>query len=209
MPRAFSTIAYTPSVRRAQERYGSRGMYAGFDTDPNARDRVTPRDQAFIEEVDTFFMASVGENGWPYVQHRGGPRGFLKVLDERTIGFADFSGNRQYISAGNLAHDARVMLILMDFRTSGRLKIWGRARIVHERDEPELLARLKVPGYRARIERAYVITVEALDINCPQHITQRFSIAELTGIAADPDGRAALRDVLAPAATSTPAKEPT
>jgi predicted pyridoxine 5'-phosphate oxidase superfamily flavin-nucleotide-binding protein len=209
MPRAFSTIAYTPSVRQAQERYGSRGSNAGFDTDPHARASVTAQDQAFIENVDTFFMASVGETGWPYVQHRGGPRGFLKVLDERTIGFADFAGNRQYISAGNLEHDARVMLILMDFRTQQRLKIWGRARIVHEREEPELLARLKVPAYRARVERAYVITVEALDINCPQHITQRFSIAELTDIAADADGRAALREMLAPATASIQAKEST
>jgi predicted pyridoxine 5'-phosphate oxidase superfamily flavin-nucleotide-binding protein len=209
MPRAFSTIAYTPSVRQAQERYGSRGSNAGFDTDPHARASVTPQDQAFIENVDMFFMASVGETGWPYVQHRGGPRGFLKVLDERTIGFADFAGNRQYISAGNLEHDARVMLILMDFRTQQRLKIWGRARIVHEREEPELLARLKVPAYRARVERAYVITVEALDINCPQHITQRFSIAELTDIAADADGRAALREMLAPATAAIQAKEST
>ncbi|HEX8602747.1 MAG TPA: pyridoxamine 5'-phosphate oxidase family protein, partial [Pseudoduganella sp.] len=162
MSRAFSTIAYTPSVRQAQERYGSRRSNAGFDTDPHARASVTAQDQAFIENVDTFFMASVGETGWPYVQHRGGPHGFLKVLDERTIGFADFAGNRQYISAGNLEHDARVMLILMDFRTKGRLKIWGRARIVHEREEPELVARLKMPDYRARVERAYVISVEAL-----------------------------------------------
>lgn len=201
MPRAFSTIAYTPSVRQAQERYGSRRSNAGFETDPHARASITAHDQAFIEEVDTFFMASTGETGWPYVQHRGGPRGFLKVLDERTIAFADFAGNRQYISAGNLAHDARVMLILMDFRTRGRLKIWGRARTVHRNEEPELVARLEMPGYRARVERAYVIAVEALDINCPQHITQRFSIAELTELAADPDGLAMLREVLRPAAT--------
>ncbi|MBQ5940629.1 2Fe-2S iron-sulfur cluster-binding protein [Massilia sp. AB1] len=196
MARAFSSIAYTPSVRRAQERYGSRAANAGFDIDPNTRDRVSERDAAFIERVETFFMASSGENGWPYVQHRGGPRGFLKVLDERTIGFADFAGNRQYISAGNLEHDARVMLILMDFATRGRLKIWGRARIVHERDEPELVAKLEVPAYRARIERAYVITVEAFDFNCPQHIVQRFSEEELVEMAAEPAGRAMLGKLL-------------
>src|SRR5688572_36883 len=102
MARAFSTIAYTPSVRRAQERYGARVANEGFDLDPNRRDRVSERDAEFIATVETFFMSSRGENGWPYVQHRGGPRGFLKVLDERRIGFADFAGNRQYISAGNI-----------------------------------------------------------------------------------------------------------
>jgi predicted pyridoxine 5'-phosphate oxidase superfamily flavin-nucleotide-binding protein len=205
MPRAFSSIAYTPSVRRAQQRYGSADFNNGFDDDVQARDRVTPQDRGFIEHVDTFFMASVGESGWPYVQHRGGPRGFLKVLDERTIGFADFSGNRQYISAGNIDNDARVTLILMDFATRSRLKIWGRARIVHQQDDTALLARLAHPGYRARVERAYVITVEALDFNCPQHITQRFSAEELVQLAASPDGRAFLSEVLAQASASDPA----
>lgn len=207
MPRAFSRIAYTPSVRQAQERYGSRAANAGFDADPVARDRVTERDREFIENVETFFMASVSETGWPYVQHRGGPRGFLKVLDERTIGFADFSGNRQYISAGNLEHDGRVMLILMDFARRARLKVWGRARIVHESDEPDLVTRLEVPTYRARIERAYVITVEAFDFNCPQHITQRFSEQELVQMAAEPDGRAYLCDLLGLAASPAPPAE--
>lgn len=194
MPRAFSTLAYTPSVRRAQDRYGSHAADAGFDAD--AHDRLTPHDRAFIEHVETLFMASTGENGWPYVQHRGGPRGFLKVLDERTIGFADFGGNRQYISTGNLEHDGRVMLILMDFASRQRLKIWGRARIVDAAADPELLARLALPGYRARIERLVTIDVEALDVNCPQHIVQRFSAAELKEAAADPDGRAWLAATL-------------
>jgi uncharacterized protein len=196
MARAFSRIAFTPSVRRAQERYGSRAAYARLDADPQARDCLTPRDHAFIENVDTFFMASVGETGWPYVQHRGGPPGFLKVLDERTLGFADFAGNRQYISTGNLAHHARVMLILMDFAHRGRLKVWGRCRIVHEADDPELLARLEVPTYRARVERAYVVTVEACDINCPQHITQRYSREELARMAGEPETRAWLQALL-------------
>jgi hypothetical protein len=184
MARAFSTIAYTPSVRRAQERYGSRTANEAFDLDPQRRDRVSQRDAEFIATVETFFMASRGENGWPYVQHRGGPRGFLKVLDEETIGFADFSGNRQYISSGNIANDDRVMLILIDFATRRRLKIWGRARIVHEREEPELIARLEVPTYRARVERGFLIKVEAFDFNCPQHIVQRWSEEELNAIAA-------------------------
>ncbi|WP_088708070.1 2Fe-2S iron-sulfur cluster-binding protein [Noviherbaspirillum denitrificans] len=178
MPRAFSQIAFTPSVRVAQERYRSREANAAFDLDPNARNVVTGAERQFFLEVDTFFMASTGENGWPYVQHRGGPKGFLKVLDDRTIGFADFAGNRQYISAGNLSNDDRVMLILMDFANRRRLKVWGRARIVHESSEPELIALLEVDSYRARIERGVVIQVEAFDFNCPQHITPRFTEAE-------------------------------
>ncbi len=203
MARAFSTIAYTPSVRRVQERNGSRAMNARLEADVPAHDSVTAYDKAFIEDVDTFFMSSVGETGWPYVQHRGGPRGFLKVLDEHTVAFADFAGNRQYISAGNLEHDGRVMLILMDYRIRGRVKIWGRARMVERKDDPELLARLEMPGYRARVERACVITVEALDINCPQHITQRFSIPELAELAADPDGLAMLRELIGTAQAPT------
>jgi ferredoxin-NADP reductase/predicted pyridoxine 5'-phosphate oxidase superfamily flavin-nucleotide-binding protein len=179
MPRAFSQIAYTPSVRAAQARYGSRDANTGFDADPNSRNTVSERELEFIPTVETFFMASVGENGWPYVQHRGGPKGFLKILDERTLGFADFAGNRQYISTGNVAHDDRVALILIDYAKRRRLKIWGRARIVHENDEPDLIARLEVPTYRARVERGYVITVEAFDFNCPQHITPRFTEEEI------------------------------
>lgn len=184
MPRAFSQIAYTPSVRAAQSRYGSRAANAGFDLDPNTRNVVTEREIEFIPSIDTFFISSVGENGWPYVQHRGGPKGFLKILDERTLGFADFSGNRQYITSGNVMHDDRVMLILIDYATRRRLKIWGRARILHEDEDPELIARLEVPSYRARIERAFVITVEAFDFNCPQHITPRFTEQEIAQHAA-------------------------
>lgn len=183
MARAFSQIAFTPSVRAAQDRYGSRAANAGFDAAPDARDRLGALDRAFIGAIDTCFLSSVGDNGWPYVQHRGGPPGFIKVLDEHTIGFADFAGNRQYISAGNVANDGRVMLILMDFANRARLKIWGHARIVHEHEDPALVARLEVPTYRARIERAYVITVSALDYNCPQHITPRFTERELAEMA--------------------------
>jgi len=196
MPRAFAQITYTPSVRAAQERYGSRDANAGFDLDPNTRHTITERELGFIPNIDTFFMASVGENGWPYVQHRGGPKGFLKILDERTLGFADFAGNRQYISAGNISHDNRVVLFLIDFAARRRLKVWGRARIVHESEDPQLVARLEVPTYRARIERAYVITIEALDFNCSQHITQRFTEEEF----------AALNEQMAPSAMPTPAK---
>lgn len=192
MPRAFASIAYTPSVKRAQEHYGTRDANAGFDDDPEQRRFITARDAEFIDSVETFFMASVGETGWPYVQHRGGPRGFLKVIDAATLAFADFRGNGQYISTGNFDHDGRTMLILMDFARRIRLKIWGRAKMIGAGDDPELLAKVKVEGYRARVERACVITVEALDFNCPQHIVQRFSQDELVQMARDPDTRAAL-----------------
>lgn len=179
MARAFSQIAYTEPVRAAQALYGSRDANNAFDRDPDPGNTLTERERAFISSVDTFFIATVGANGWPYVQHRGGPAGFLKVLDERTLGFADFSGNRQYITAGNVMHDDRVALILINFRHRERLKVWGRARIVHEHERPELIARLEVPTYRARVERGYLITVEALDFNCPQHITPRYTHEEV------------------------------
>ncbi|MFL6710959.1 MAG: pyridoxamine 5'-phosphate oxidase family protein, partial [Massilia sp.] len=143
-----------------------------------------------------FFMASVGETGWPYVQHRGGPRGFLKVIDAATLAFADFRGNGQYVSTGNLDNDGRTMLILMDFARRIRLKIWGRAKMVDAKDDAELVAKVKMDGYRARVERVCVITVEALDFNCPQHIVQRFSQDELVLMARDPDTRAALFHLL-------------
>ncbi|MFL6708849.1 MAG: pyridoxamine 5'-phosphate oxidase family protein [Massilia sp.] len=196
MARAFSTITYTPSVRRAQERFGTRRANAGFDDDPEARKFITPRDADFIDQVETFFMASVGETGWPYVQHRGGPRGFLKVIDAATLAFADFRGNGQYVSTGNLDNDGRTMLILMDFARRIRLKIWGHAKMVDAKDDAELLAKVKMDGYRARVERVCVITVEALDFNCPQHIVQRFSQDELVLMARDPDTRAALFHLL-------------
>ncbi|MGH8522972.1 MAG: pyridoxamine 5'-phosphate oxidase family protein [Gammaproteobacteria bacterium] len=137
-----------------------------------------------MAERDSFYIGSVGENGWPYVQHRGGPKGFLKVLDEKTIGFADFRGNRQYISVGNVNEDDRVSLLLMDYPNRQRLKLWARARIVDPNEQPELVARLEMPTYRARIERGIVMTIEAVDWNCPQHITPRYTQAELEGLIA-------------------------
>ncbi|WP_019404186.1 pyridoxamine 5'-phosphate oxidase family protein [Chelatococcus sp. CO-6] len=184
MARAFAKIAFTPSVKAAQTRYGSRATYAGLDTAGDTHDVITPREATFIEARDGFYQASVGEGGWPYVQFRGGPRGFLKVLGERTIGYADFRGNVQYISVGNIAADGRVALILMDYANRRRLKIWGRARIVHEDEDPGLVARLENPAYRARVERAVVITVEAFDWNCPQHIVPRFTEDEIAALTA-------------------------
>lgn len=182
MPRAFSTITFSAAVRAAQEQYASREHNSLFEDDPNERNTISERERELIPQIDTFFMSSVGQNGWPYVQHRGGPPGFLKILDEHTLGFADFAGNRQYISAGNVMSDDRVMLILMDFAHRRRLKVWGCARIIHAGEQAGLLARLHMPGYRARIERGYIITIQALDFNCPQHITARYTEEEYFGI---------------------------
>lgn len=180
MSRAFADITFTPSVKAAQVRYGSRADNAFFEEAEDPRNTLTKMDAEFIQARDSFYQATVSENGWPYVQHRGGPSGFLKVLDERTLGYADFSGNRQYLSVGNMAQDERVSIILMDYAQRRRLKIWGHARIIHEDEQPELIARLEVPTYRARIERGILIRVDAIEWNCPQHITPRFTEAEIT-----------------------------
>jgi predicted pyridoxine 5'-phosphate oxidase superfamily flavin-nucleotide-binding protein len=184
MASAFADIAFTPSVKAAQSLYGSRQANRGFELAEDPRNSLTPREIAFIAERDSFYQATVSESGWPYVQHRGGPKGFLKVLDERHIGYADFRGNVQYLSVGNLNANERISLLLMDYPNRRRLKIWGRARIVHEADAPDLIAQLEVPAYRARVERGMLITVEALDWNCPQHITRRYSEAEMQGLLA-------------------------
>lgn len=184
MANAFAEITFTPSVKAAQSLYGSRQANQGFELSEDARNKLAEREIEFIAERDSFYQATVSETGWPYVQHRGGPAGFLKVLDERTIGFADFRGNKQYLSVGNLNANDRISLILMDYPKRRRLKIWGRARIVHENEEPELIAQLEVPSYRARVERGIVIHVEAYDWNCPQHITPRYSEAEIDSLIA-------------------------
>lgn len=180
MARAFAEIAFTPSVVETQKRRGSADGYAKFlEADAARGDRIGPVEAEFIAARDGFYQATVAESGWPYVQFRGGPAGFLKVLDDRTLAYADFRGNRQYLSAGNLAADARISLIMMDYPNQRRLKVWGRAQLADIADQPELVLRLHDPSYRARPERAVVISVEALDWNCPQHIPQRLTLAEL------------------------------
>jgi uncharacterized protein len=179
MGHKFAEIAFTPTVKALQERLGSRANYArleGADADRNHI--LGPSEAAFIAQRDSFYMASVSETGWPYVQHRGGPEGFVRVLDEKTIGFADFGGNRQYVSVGNLSKDNRVSLFFMDYPNRTRLKLLGRVKLF-EPNETETLAKLTVPGYRARIERGFLIAVEAFDWNCPQHITARFAPAQI------------------------------
>jgi len=178
MGHKFAEIAFTPNVKKAQEENGSRRSYQRMEGGDTRNDRLGDSEVAFIAERDTLYLATVSETGWPYIQHRGGPPGFIRVLDDKTVGFADFRGNRQYISVGNLANDDRVSLILMDYPNRARLKILGRARIVGKSDET-LLQQLNLPDYRAVIERGFVITVEAFDWNCPQHITPRFTLTEI------------------------------
>jgi uncharacterized protein len=172
-----SDIVFPPAARRAQAERGSARAYekriaAGFP------DRVTAELASFISELDTAFLATVSAAGAPYIQHRGGPKGFIKVLDEKTLAFADYAGNRQYITVSNLAENDRAYLFLLDFARQRRIKLWGRARVVE--DDPALLARLSDAGYRARPERAILFTLKAWDVNCSQHITARFTEAEVT-----------------------------
>lgn len=179
MSRAFSDIAFTPAVRAVQSRMGSRSSYAPLDHMDDRSSTLGDAEAAFIEARDGFYQATVSETGWPYVQFRGGPTGFLSVLDPGTIAYADFRGNVQYISVGNLEGNSRISMILMDYANRRRLKILGRVRLVNERDDPQLIARLKPVHYPARVERAAVIDVQAYDWNCPQHITPRFTEAEI------------------------------
>lgn len=179
MSRSFAEIAFTPTVLAEQQRMGSADHYAGFlDPDEASGNRIGPVEQQFIGERDGFYQATVSSNGWPYVQFRGGPKGFLRVLDDQTIAYADYRGNRQYLSTGNLRDDDRVSMILMDYPNRRRLKVWGRAKLVDAKEDPLLLTKVKDPDYRALPERVVVITVEALDWNCPQHIPQRLTVAE-------------------------------
>ncbi|MEQ8388230.1 MAG: pyridoxamine 5'-phosphate oxidase family protein [Alphaproteobacteria bacterium] len=180
MTRAFAEIAFTPAVREVQARQGSAAAYDRFlAADASPGDRLGPEEAGFIADRDGFYQATVSASGWPYVQFRGGPAGFLRVLDERTIAYADYRGNRQYLSTGNLADDDRISMILMDYANRRRLKIWGRARLVELAADPDLVAGLMTPGYDARPERAVVIAIAALDWNCPQHIPQRLTLEEM------------------------------
>jgi uncharacterized protein len=178
MTYGFLDIAATPAVRAAQEANGSGEYWANFHGD-RVSDRFTAAEATFIAERDSFYMATVSESGWPYVQHRGGPPGFIRILDDRTLGVADFRGNRQYISTGNLASEDRAALILMDYPRRRRLKIYARVEIKDLAADPELAETLIEPGARAKVERGLLIRLTAFDWNCPQHITPRFSEAEL------------------------------
>lgn len=179
MARAFAEIAFTPSVRAAQERYGSAKAGERFLSDEiDRRDTLTENEASFIQARDGFYLGTVSEDGWPYIQFRGGPAGFLRVLDEKTVAWADFRGNRQYLSAGNLGANDRVSLFLMDYPNRRRLKLWGRARIVDAADNPGLVEALFPAGYKAVPERVVAVTIAAFDWNCPQHIPQRLTAEE-------------------------------
>jgi predicted pyridoxine 5'-phosphate oxidase superfamily flavin-nucleotide-binding protein len=181
MGHRFSEIMFGDAVRAAQERYGSRGQNERLLALGHANERLTGPEAAFIEARDGFYLASVGESGWPYIQFRGGAPGFVRVLDDKTLGYADFRGNRQYISTGNIGADGRVALFFMDYAGRARLKLLGRARVVDAGASPELVRALEVPGYRARVERAVLIAVEAFEWNCSQHITPRYTEPEIEG----------------------------
>ncbi|MDF2117731.1 pyridoxamine 5'-phosphate oxidase family protein [Roseiarcaceae bacterium H3SJ34-1] len=174
----FLDTLSTPAVKAAQTANGSGEFWSGFHGN-RTFDRFTENEIAFIAERDSFYMASVSESGWPYVQHRGGPPGFLRVLDDRTLAFADYRGNRQYISTGNLTADDRVALFLMDYPHRARLKVLAHAQIKDLTADHDLEAKLATPGYKAKPERAVMLHLEAFDWNCPQHITPRFTEAEL------------------------------
>ena len=177
-------IAFTPAVREAQARKGSAAAYA----DMAMADRITPDLRDFIESRDSAYLATASAAGQPYVQHRGGPQGFLKVLDDRTIAFADYRGNRQYITTGNLSENARAFLFLMDYANRQRVKMWGTARVTEETD---IVERLMPEGYRARPEQAILFTVDAWDANCPQHIPQKFDARDVAAALAERDARIA------------------
>ena len=173
----FGDIAFTDHVKAEQERRGSREMYAGMTARP-APTGLGEREAAFIAMRDSFYMATVSADGWPYIQHRGGPRGFLKVLSDHRIGFADYRGNRQYVSVGNLQTEQRVSLFLMDYPKRARLKMLGRARVQEADADPKLAAELAIDG-QGNVERLFTIEIDAVDWNCPQFITPRFTEAEL------------------------------
>jgi uncharacterized protein len=176
-PEHVSDVAFTPTVKAAQARLGSRAGYAKMEAKRGWQNTVTPELAAFIAERNSAYLATASADGQPYIQHRGGPKGFIKVIDARTLALADFAGNRQYISLGNLAENDKAHLFLMDYANRRRVKIWGRARMVE--DNEALVAELSDPGYQAKPERALVFRIEAWDANCPQHITPRFTQSEI------------------------------
>jgi predicted pyridoxine 5'-phosphate oxidase superfamily flavin-nucleotide-binding protein len=169
-----SDVAFTPAVKAQQKARGSRDFYEGRDWN----DRLTPDVAAFIAERDSFFFATASARGQPYIQHRGGPKGFLRVIDDKTLAFADYVGNRQYITTGNLTENDQAQMFLMDYETRTRVKIWGHA---HVSDDPATIAMLMPENYRARPQQAILFTVAAFDTNCSQHIPMKLDVAEVAG----------------------------
>jgi predicted pyridoxine 5'-phosphate oxidase superfamily flavin-nucleotide-binding protein len=184
MGHKFAEIAFTNTIQQVQQKQGSRRSYASMEAGEDYNDRLSDAEATFIAERDSFYMSSVSETGWPYLQHRGGPAGFMRVIDQQTIGFADFRGNRQYISTGNFINNDRVALFFMDYPNRRRLKLLGHIQQISAEDT-ELLTQLTVPNYRARLERGFLIKVAAFDWNCPQHINPRFSQAQVDVMMSD------------------------
>ena len=188
-PAYSSDIAFTPSVKAIQARKGSRRSYGLMEAKGSWETRITPDLAAFIQRQTSVFLATANSEGQPYIQHRGGPPGFLRVLDDRTIGFVDFAGNRQYITQGNLIDNPKAHLFLIDYAHQRRIKIWGEARVIE--GDSELIAKLRPEGYAARPEQVLLFSVAAWDANCPQHIPQRFEAADVAAALAERDARIA------------------
>ena len=189
-----SDIAFTPTVKAIQSRKGSRSTYARIEERGGWQTTITPDLAAFVSGVQSFFLATANAEGQPYVQHRGGPTGFLRVIDAHTLGLVDFRGNRQYISQGNLEENPKAFIFLIDYMMRQRIKIWGRARMVEA--STELLSRLMPDGYAARPEQILLFDVEAWDANCPQHIPQRFEAGDVSRALAERDARIAELEAL-------------
>jgi hypothetical protein len=204
-----SDVAFTPAVKAIQARKGSREAYADVEERGGWRSEVDEDLAAFLADRDSMFLATASANGQPYIQHRGGPKGFIRVLDKKTLAFADYSGNRQYITQGNLSENPRANIFLIDYAHRRRVKIWGEARVID--DDPALLQSLMPKGYRARPEQVILFKISAWDTNCPQHIPQKFDAADVAAALASRDMRIAELEAelarLSPAAQTAPAPE--
>ncbi len=198
MPRAFTRLSFSPAVKAAQARYGAREHGLRIEQREPANDRLNADLVDFIAGVDSFFIATANSDGWPHVQHRGGPAGFVKVLDDRTLAFADYAGNKQYITVGNLAENDRVLLFFIDYERGRRLKIWGRAAVID--DDPALLLRVSDPDYPAEVERAIRIHVLAFDLNCRQHFPKLVRAATVQKMIAAAVGRPGAAESRSPVA---------
>jgi len=172
-----SDIAFTPVVKALQEKHHSRNGYARMEQSGGWQSEITPYLEQFLSTMDSFYLGTANDQGQPYIQHRGGPKGFLKALDHKRLAFADYSGNRQYISTGNLSENNKAFIFLMDYPHRARIKIWGSSQVIE--NDKALLESLADPNYKAKLERVIVFTVEAWDVNCPQHIQQRFTAEDI------------------------------
>ena len=179
MAHNFGSLVFTPTIKALQEKYGSRRQYARMEESGPERARLGRTEKEFLAERESFYIASVGSGGWPYIQHRGGPVGFVNVIDDNTLAFANFTGNKQYISSGNLTTDSRVALIFVDYPRQARLKILGRAEILEGEAANKRIEQVRDPEYKAAVESVYVIEVEAFDWNCQQHIVPRFTAEQI------------------------------